>query len=52
MPSNNGLKVCTFNAKCDTVDYKCCARTACEPKCSKEFPDSLVASCSRCPNTS
>ncbi len=44
--TNNGLKVCTFNAKCDELDYKCCIKDACyENKCGRagKIPDSLVA---------
>ncbi|VBB18818.1 hypothetical protein YASMINEVIRUS_1350 [Yasminevirus sp. GU-2018] len=45
MPSNNGLKVCTFNAKYDHVDYNCCAKKTCDKKCGAptEIPDSLFA---------
>lgn len=47
MPSSdNGLKVCSFNAKCDELDYKCCIKDACfENKCGRanKIPDSLVA---------
>lgn len=57
MPANNGLKVCTFNAKYDPVDYKCCAKTkSCNSGCDSkskpcnsckhqksEIPDSLLA---------
>ncbi len=42
MSTNNRLKVCTFNAKCDDLDYKCCIKDSCyENRC--ELPDSLVA---------
>jgi hypothetical protein len=46
MPTNNGLKVCTFNAKCDHIDYKCCAKDVCyKNNCSdlSDCPDSLIA---------
>lgn len=48
MPGNNGLKVCSFNAKTEPVDFTCCAPdTGCgnKGKCNSttEFPDSLVA---------
>jgi hypothetical protein len=46
MPSNCGLKVCTFNAKCEELDYKCCIKDSCrENKCGRasKVPDSLVA---------
>lgn len=42
----NGLKVCTFNAKCDELDYNCCIKDPCSRKnCgdTNELPDSLVA---------
>lgn len=45
MPSD-GLKVCTFNAKCDQIDYKCCARVPCSTGChgsKHDLPDSLAA---------
>jgi hypothetical protein len=40
------LKVCTFNAKCDELDYKCCIKDTCyRDECEKpnSLPDSLVA---------
>lgn len=46
MPTTNGLKVCTFNAKCDHADYKCCIKDACykgKTLDASEIPDSLVA---------
>lgn len=46
MSSNNRLKVCTFNAKCDELDYKCCIKDSCrDNKCGRasRVPDSLVA---------
>lgn len=44
MSSNNELKVCTFNAKCDSINsLDCCPKTNCSPKCSNDCPDSLVA---------
>jgi hypothetical protein len=44
MTSNNGLKVCTFNAKCDDLDYKCCIKDNCyKGKNINEVPESLVA---------
>lgn len=46
MPTTNGLKVCTFNAKCDHADYKCCIKDACYRNKSldaSEIPDSLIA---------
>jgi hypothetical protein len=45
MPSD-GLKVCSFNAKCDQIDYKCCVKDLClEKKCIDrcDVPDSLLA---------
>ena len=43
MPSN-ALKVCTFNAKIDDFDYKCCIKDSCyERKCGSTVPDSLLA---------
>src|SRR5271154_888730 len=44
--STNGLKVCSFNAKCDQIDYKCCVKDLClEKKCIDrcDVPDSLLA---------
>jgi hypothetical protein len=46
MSPNNGLKVCTFNAKCDEVDYKCCIKDTCFDNGCEKFkgiPDSLLA---------
>jgi len=48
MSTNNGLKICTFNAKCDDLDYKCCIKKSyCADECGDmdhtSFPDSLVA---------
>lgn len=46
MPTTNGLKVCTFNAKCDHADYKCCIKDACyrnKNLDASEIPDSLLA---------
>ena len=52
MPSNKGLKVCTFNAKYDPIDYNCCAKQSCGSGCDKKskstghhdrVPDSLLA---------
>src|SRR5947199_72961 len=44
MPINNRLKVCTFNAKCDKYDYKCCIKDTCDKrKCGPEIPESLLA---------
>ena len=43
MSNYNGLKVCTFNAKCDDLDYKCCVKDSCLRESYNEFPDSLVA---------
>ena len=42
----NGLKVCTFNAKCDHADYKCCLKDACHRNNdldTTKIPDSLIA---------
>jgi hypothetical protein len=46
MSANNGLKVCTFNAKCDDLDYKCCIKETCHDNKwgnAKTLPDSFVA---------
>jgi hypothetical protein len=46
MPTTNGLKVCTFNAKCDHADYKCCIKDACHRNNdldTTKIPDSLIA---------
>jgi hypothetical protein len=44
MPStNNRLKVCTFNAKCDELDNKCCVTDHCYSGKSSGVPDSLKA---------
>jgi hypothetical protein len=43
MPSNNRLKVCTFNAKCDELDNKCCVVDHHYSSESAGVPDSLKA---------
>jgi len=45
MTSNNGLKVCTFNAKCDDFDYKCCIKETCLTGCGKKGKCSKTKSC-------
>lgn len=44
MPStSNRLKVCTFNAKCDELDNKCCKVDNCYSNENSGVPDSLKA---------
>ena len=40
----NKLKICSLNAKCDELNYKCCpVDTSCNQSQSNDMPDSLVA---------